>query len=257
MIRPRRSTILVLGSLLLLAVAAYEWYEMPERKVPRLLRELSNRPGGNVDLAFSGRSSEEVQTDLDRLGTSAVPPLIKALDDPNSSIRYLAAGQLGRLRDRRAVKPLIHSLQTDRDRVVRNWVAAALGDIGDPSAVEALIAILKDDDSGLRFCATEALGKIGDERAFRPLLTVLEDKELYPRAYAAEALGRIGEPGALEPLVKVLQGTDDSWVRSMAARGLGLLQDVRAVPALKAACDDESSKVKEEAKVALSALHRD
>ena len=148
-------------------------------------------------------------------------------------------------------------LEADNEVGVRYRVACALGNIGDASSVDALIASLKDDEPSVRSCAAKALGKIGDKRAFEPLLSLFDDKAIYPRAYATEALGRVGEPLALDPLVKKLNSDDDSWVRSMAAKGLGHLQDVRAEPALLAACDDASSRVRVHAKAALSALHRD
>jgi HEAT repeat protein len=78
--------------------------------------------------------------------------------------------------------------------------------------VDALIASLQEDDSGLRFCAAGALGRIADERAFEPLLPLLQDPEIYPRAYAAEALGSLGDPRAFDVLIRILQSDEDSWI---------------------------------------------
>ncbi len=251
----KRAFIYSCGFSLLVALAATVWIcNDVERKVRSLLRELRATPKGSMDFLYSGRSDEEIQADFDRLGRRAVPALIDALNDPDGSIRYLAVGQLGRLRDARAVQPLIHCLQADRDEIVRHWAADALGEIGDASAVRPLVDSLADQDSGLRFCAAKALGNIGDKRAFEPLLVLLTDKDLYPRAYATEALGRLGDTRAFEPLLKVLKSDDDSWVRSMAATGLGHLQDARAIPALLTACHDESSKVAEAAEAALAQI---
>lgn len=132
----------------------------PETNVRQLLAEMSHQPGGNIDLGFTGRMYYEVQADFDRLGRSAVPELIRALDDPSSSIRRLAAGQLGRLGDQRAVVPLI-ALLADEEFIVQYWAAQALGQIGDPRAIKPLTSLLLNShDDGLRQRAADALDNI-------------------------------------------------------------------------------------------------
>ena len=54
-------------------------------------------------------------------------------------------------------------------------VTQALGQLGDERAVEPLIAILRDSDSGVRVAAAQALGQLRDERAVEPLIVALED----------------------------------------------------------------------------------
>ena len=253
----KRTAIVVCGVTLVVALASlYWWREAPERKVPRLLRELRDLPTGKFEIFYLGRSSEQIHTDLDRLGPRAVPALIEALDDTYPTIRYLAAGQLGRVRDPRAVKPLIRCVQKDPDYVVRAWAAGALGDIGDHRATDTLIASLKVEDSHLRFRAAKALGKIGDKRAFEPLVSLLHDKEIYLRAHAVEALGGLGDERAFEILLRILESDEDSWVRSMAAKGLGRLGDRRASAALTKAAADPSWQVNEAAMESLGRLQR-
>jgi hypothetical protein len=53
-----------------------------------------------------------------------------------------------------------------------------LGIIGDPKAVEPLIAALKDRDASVRYHATLALAHIGDVRAVEPLKAALEDRDV-------------------------------------------------------------------------------
>ena len=54
------------------------------------------------------------------------------------------------------------------------WNAAeALGDEGDPAAIEPLIAALKDPYVDVGWLAAKSLGKIGDPRAIEPLLALL------------------------------------------------------------------------------------
>src|SRR4030042_6371151 len=60
-------------------------------------------------------------------------------------------------------------LLTDDNEGTRWKAAEALGRMGDPAAVEALIDTLWDDDSRVRLKAAWAFGQIGDQPALRPL----------------------------------------------------------------------------------------
>jgi arylsulfatase A-like enzyme len=69
---------------------------------------------------------------------------------------------LGRLRDRRAVPVLIKHLSEVQNR---REMVEALGDIGDPSAADALLARLRSDEYvPVRVAAAKALAKLGDVR---------------------------------------------------------------------------------------------
>ena len=93
------------------------------------------------------------------------------------------------------------------DRVFRQFAAVVLGKIKDPRAVEPLITALQDADSGVRGKAAVALGKIGDPRAVEPLITALKDADNSVRTKAAEALVKIGTP-AVDPLIGTLRDPD-------------------------------------------------
>jgi HEAT repeat protein len=253
----KHKAVLIVGLLLLCGgTAFYFWRESPDQKVPRLLWEMRDLPHGKFEIFYFGRSHDQIQADFDRLGPRAVPGLIEGLKDPYPTVRYFAAGQLGRIGDRRAVEPLLASLN-DPDFIVQYWAVSALGDIGDNRAVDSLIPLLKNKDPGFRFRAAQALGQIGDKRAYEPLLALREDPELYPRAHAVEALGRVGDERAFEVLSQILAGDDDSWIRSMAARGLGYLGDRRAIPALTKAATDENWQISGAAKESLSRFKRE
>ena len=73
------------------------------------------------------------------------------------------------------VEPLIEDLE--EDRYVRKEAAKALGQIGDPKAVESLIRALKDKDKLVRAEAAEALGLLKDPRAIGPIVKVLKKEE--------------------------------------------------------------------------------
>ena len=78
-----------------------------------------------------------------------------------------AARALGFIKDERAVEPLYHALG-DRTRMVRNYIAWALGEIGDERAVTALQKAYKhalmDGDLSGQFAINAALEEIESSR---------------------------------------------------------------------------------------------
>jgi HEAT repeat protein len=71
-----------------------------------------------------------------------------------------AAAVLGRIRDTRALEPLMEALR-HRDARVRAESATALGELRDPAAVEALIHATRDSDHHVRARAGSALDELG------------------------------------------------------------------------------------------------
>jgi len=93
--------------------------------------------------------------------------------------------------EKRNVKKLIKVLQDkDEKSYVRIQAANALGRLKDARAVDPLIAALNDKDA--RKNSAWALGKIGDKKAVGPLIGVLTDRSSLGREEAAEALERLG-----------------------------------------------------------------
>lgn len=94
------------------------------------------------------------------------------------------------------------------DWFARNEAARALGELGDPRAVEPLCRCLDRTTAGTTAAtsvpAVEALGKIGDPAAVPALCRALEDRKPWVRAEAARALERIADPAAVEPLCAAL-----------------------------------------------------
>jgi len=131
----------------------------------------------------------DVEEALVKIGEPAVEPLIQALKDEDSGVRWAAAATLGEIKDERAVAPLIQALK-DGGRGVRWQAAMALVEMGEP-AVEPLIQALKDEEEEVRWAATEALGRMGDARAVESLIQALKDEDELVRKTAKEALEKI------------------------------------------------------------------
>jgi HEAT repeat protein len=103
--------------------------------------------------------------------------------------RIAAAVSLGRLRDVRALEPLVGALK-DSHRSVRAVAAAALGHLGDARALPALQRATKDDDKIVRKRATEAIAAIRSELAkdsARSTRKTRKGKAGFGRANAAAA----------------------------------------------------------------------
>jgi bilin biosynthesis protein len=133
-----------------------------------------------------------------------------------------------------AVPALVKALK-NRDERVRCGAAKALGDIGDPAAVKALVKKLKDKG---RFNVFEGVRTIHSEQVC---------------CNAARALGKIGDDSAYEHLVKKLTEFNDD-MRAAAAGGLGDLKDERAIWPLVDRMRDRSYGVRIEAQDALYVL---
>lgn len=116
---------------------------------------------------------------------------------------------LGKIRDPRAVEPLIRVVKNKKMLAkIRQTAVMALGEIGDRRAVEPLIEALSDPDQDIRENAAEALGQLKDKRAVAPLLRVLRGGAFEVRYQAVYALGELGDPRAVPPLIRMLKSKD-------------------------------------------------
>lgn len=114
-----------------------------------------------------------------------VPLLIKALNDSDASLRTAVAKGLGRLKDPRAIEPLVGvvaSGQGDQPyyRSPRESAAAiALVNLG-PNAEPAVLALLKEKNIETRIQACNILKQIGTKKSLSPLKnqTLSPSKEL-------------------------------------------------------------------------------
>jgi len=140
---------------------------------------------------------------LVKIGTAAVPQLIKALEtaepevtelgifDPDYVLRATAARILGKIGDRRAVRPLVSRLVEPKVGV-RVAAINALAKIGDPEAVEPLASVMFCGDGNVRIAAAKALGEIGDPRGIEPLKRLLPTADEYCWKIVHDALAKIG-----------------------------------------------------------------
>ena len=118
-------------------------------------------------------------------------PLIKELHDKDWGVRWGVANALGELGDPIAIDPLIKALG-DEVRYVREGAASALQRIGKP-AVKKLIESLRDPSANVRRWSAWTLGKIKDQRAAKDLINAMQDQDSGVQFAAEVALAELEE----------------------------------------------------------------
>ena len=117
--------------------------------IAELLSALANEREAVVDRA------EEL---LAHLAPGSLDSVIAELR--SGAAPHRAAAVLGRIKDTRALDPLVEALE-HRDPRVRAASAAALGELRDPAAVEPLLRATRDSEHSVRAQAGWALDRIG------------------------------------------------------------------------------------------------
>ena len=193
----------------------------------------------------------------DSVNTLVVASLIRALGDPDRTVRENAVNALGHLAARGAVPAIGTTLRSDADGAVREMAAWALGQIGDTAAVASLSAATTGDgDTQVRLTSAWALGELGDAGAVPALVSALGDRSSDVRTRAAWALGTIVPGHAPSRLVAALADTTPE-VRTEAAWALGQIADPAASAGLGRALDDRVTDVRRAAIWALGHLEGD
>ena len=221
---------------------------------------------------------------LNKLSKKTVKPFREALKSKNSLARKLAAtfvGIEGSSDDALLLLPLLH----DEDVQVRMGAVRALGRLRNPRAVRPLVEVLEDPQPGLRMVAAEALNAFGDEQALEPLLRAAKDENLLVRMAAVSSLPAIDDPRVADAIIDALLDTHPkireravvllrlvdlpaksrlwiaclkdaaSGVRLAAAQELAAMGDDDGVPeALIEALQDDDPKVKSEAAKSLGKI---
>ena len=98
-----------------------------------------------------------------------------------------------------------------------------------------------------------ALGNSGDPRALEPLLELLKSEEYRTPGDAAVALGYLGDVKAEPPLIEALD-RDKSWVQFNAAKALGMVGTAKALPALMKVIDRGSAGTLNTTGIAMKAV---
>ena len=132
--------------------------------------------------------AERAEQLLAWLSPAALNGVIAELESGRAAHR--AASVLGRVKDSRALEPLLNGLE-HREARVRAASAAALGELRDPAAVEPLMRATRDSNHEVRAQAGWALDRIG-------VAAVIVGVSLLVRSAIQEALSSGADRPALE-----------------------------------------------------------
>lgn len=192
---------------------------------------------------------------LGEIGPAAVEPLIAALGTSSGDVRWSVCKALRRIGSH-AVKPLAAALTEESedksDGSKASQAAYVLGMIGDPLAVEPLVAALGAQSYWVRAHAAQALGVIGDLRAVRPLVATLQHESPPTRRDAAKALGVLASRAQVDDRYQITVGTLEELRRRASPSGaLWRTRASLAVEPLVAALQDSDSDLRQAAAIAL------
>lgn len=146
--------------------------------------------------------------------------LIERLADPELEVRILAAEYLGLIHARQGTAALLQLTEVGTPPRLRHAAIDALGEIGDPVALPALLRLLKEGPAELRGAVATSLAYLGDVAAIEPLTKML----------VAKGPGSRGD--ALRFVVRALGG---SLRARRAASAPSVPAERPAVPAVPAA----------------------
>jgi HEAT repeat protein len=202
------------------------------------LRDPQAIPALEKGLFMTGRNTQvfqECRLALVRIGAPAVQPLIALLQEKNADVQAMA-----------------HDLKFDdaTPGVVPHKAAIVLGDLRAKAAVPALVQRLHTKAKGDEHrAALIALGYIGTPAAVDAILSVLKDGKAEPleRASSADALYLSGDRRAVPALLEIaksgyviVDGEKASDLRASAAIALARIAGKETFPAFKALVDDET-----------------
>jgi len=130
------------------------------------------------------------------LGASAHPrcdaALLELLSHDHSLVRLTAVQALGNFHSDKACLALMEQLASP-DVMIQISAAASPGKLGNPLALEALIAqLLRTPEQTVRYSTIRALGQLGDVRAEEVILRFADDPNHHVRSDVQQALERLG-----------------------------------------------------------------
>lgn len=222
---------------------------------------------GNTDTAIN-EMNKEIAFALGNLGEAkAVPTLLQMLKFRDIYTRIEAIAALGLLKAQDAVEPLLAIAEDDSgEPYVTKKAIIALGDIGDPRAVPALVKLMFKERSGKSFYveSSYALYQLGlpAAEALRPLVEgkaqdlvkwAQENRVIEPALYAkaAQVLGDLHDAKAENALLEKLNFQSDFldvklFVRMRMADALGRLRSKAAVSKLSGMLNEEEANARGE-----------
>ncbi len=179
------------------------------------------------------------------LRDQAAEALVQALRDVDASVRAGAAKSLGILKAKLAVEALCKRL-ADSSPEVAAEAARALGEVGDPKAVESLVKTFRNPKVPLKVYeeSVNALGKIKDPSSAPVFIELLGSTRKEDRWVAAESLGSLRVKEAVSDLSAMVRKKDETpQNREAALAALAKIGDPAALDTVVGALSDDEKRV--------------
>ena len=145
---------------------------------------------------------------------TAIPALVRALEDNSQDVREKAAFALGLLSTGDVIDPLLRALR-DPDAQVREKAAIGLAMRRSAKTVDALIEAADDSDSQVREKVVMALGTSGDQRAAAVLTRALNDSDSQVREKAVMGLRLLNSSQPSDEIAEGVRGGLRGLVRGL------------------------------------------
>jgi len=169
---------------------------------------------------------EEAASDLliaiEKMGSTAVEPLIEALGDKEGTVRKYSSIVLGRMGDPRAIDELGMTLY-DLHNEVGQAAAEALAKFG-ARTVDIFIGALSHPEAAVRENSVVALSKIQDARVGQLMAEMLGDPAREVKLQALQAIERLRDKRAIPALQDLVADRGD---REMAAMAKQILESIK------------------------------
>jgi len=185
-------------------------------------------PGLIEYMARSDVAGKEASERLGKLGAPAVEPLIAALKHKEPRVRYWGAAALCQIGDERAYKPLLQTLRSDPNPLVRSTILWQLQKFKKDEVYDLAFEYLNDPDKMVRFWAMRVLVNGNRTDKLPMILRLTRDKDAAVRHDALVAAVELGGNTQLELIRKMAASDSDPEVRAGALRCLTLLPEKTA-----------------------------
>ena len=192
-----------------------------------------------------------------RVAADDLDGLVRALGDPDADRRVEALEALGELRDPAATPAVVAVVEdAEEDEYIRQTAARTLGQLRDEGAVTALLEVLRTAASAeLKHAARQGLLQPPvAELAREALAAALDDQDPRPRADACHVVCYARSWADAFDLVAPLAADPDADVRLTLVTHVAQLGDPCAVELLHAARSDRDPRVRARAEETLEWL---
>lgn len=226
---------------------------------PEIATQAANNWLLRMEEAFTTENQEqlfEAAAAIIEIGAPAIPSLVNVIQDKEKDwqLRSMAIELLSNVGDETAVEPLIDVLKTEERTELRSAAAIALGVIGSTTVADSLTETLQTESSvEVRQSAALSLGNIKDEKAINAALIALDDPDSMVRTDALRSLADLNAKSAIPQIVNELND-QDNYVRFTAAIVLGKIGDESVIDSLLSKLDDEDDWVRKASSEAIGKL---